>query len=246
LAVAGLAWCIEFGEKPNTSQLPDSDYVVHDGTRPEPKKVKTQGVVTIPAPADAKILFDGGNLDAWIEPKWTIKDRCLVAAQKNLLSRDSFDDCQLHIEWRVPKDRKVKGQSGGNSGVFFMNRYEVQILESFENKTYPDGQAGAMYGQYPPLVNPSAPQGEWQSYDIAFKAPRYEGDKCVSPAILTVFHNGVLIHHGQPYLGPTSHRRVAKYPGKHSEKAPLKLQWHGDPIEFRNIWIREVREYDQK
>ena len=243
--LAGIAWGVEFGVKPNTPKLPNVDYVVHDGTRPQPRKVSSKGAISIAAPGDATILFDGSNLDAWRENSWQVKDGILIASPKNLLSKESFGDCQLHIEWRVPVSQKVKGQKGSNSGIFLMGRYEVQVLESFSNKTYPDGQAGAMYGQYPPLVNASSPQGEWQSYDIMFRGPRYEGEKCVEPAKLTLIHNGVLLHLNQPYDGPTTHKNLALYPAKHRDKGPLRLQWHSDPIEYRNIWIREIGEYDQ-
>ena len=127
-----------------------------------------------------------------------------------------------------------------------MGKYEIQIMESHTNVTYADGQAAAMYGQYPPLVNASRPHGEWQSYDITFTAPEYKDGKVVKPATITVFHNGILVHNAQPYKGPTTHKRVASYPETHPEKGPLALQWHGDPIEYRNIWIRELGEYNTK
>ena len=200
----------------------------------------------VKAPGDAKILFDGTNLDAWTGAPWIVKDGSMIAHKKDITTKDSFRDVQLHAEWRVPAGRKLNGQGGGNSGIFFMGKYEVQVLQCLENKTYPDGQAGAMYGQYPPLVNASVAQGEWQSYDIVFIAPRYEGGKCVAPAKLTVFHNGVLLHNAKEYLGPSAHKRLASYPKNHPENGPIRLQFHGDPIEFRNIWIREVKDYDAR
>lgn len=234
---------------PDAPTIPGHKYSVHDTTRPQPRKVTPGGIITSPAPSDATILFDGTNIDAW-EGTWMIKDGILIATEEKdsyrLTTKESFRDCQFHIEWRIPKDREVDGQGGGNSGVFFMNLYEVQVLESESNVTYPDGQAGALYGQYPPLVNASKPQGEWQSYDIIFKAPVYEGDRVIKPAQATVIHNGVVVQAAQDYLGPSVHRTTPSYPAEHPESAPLYLQWHGDPIEFRNIWIRPLGEYDQQ
>lgn len=244
LGVLGVGMGVEVGEKPDTAKLPGVPYVVHDGTRPQPRKVESGGAVSVSAPSDATILFDGKGTDAW-KGKWTVKDGVLIASPGDLSTKEEFGSCQLHIEWRIPAGRKVHGQSGGNSGVFIMGRYEVQIMESHTNQTYPDGQAGSLYGQSPPLVNASVPQGEWQSYDIIFDAPKYEGDKCVEPAAVTILHNGVLLHHRKPYLGPTGHKRLATYPNKHPERAPLRLQWHGDPIEYRNIWVRPQGSYDE-
>jgi len=170
----------------------------------------------------------------------------IASKEGNNHSKKSYASCQLHIEWRVPADRQVDGQKGGNSGVFFMDMYEVQILESHTNVTYADGQAGALYGQYPPLVNPSLPQGEWQSYDINFTAPVYKDGKCIEPTRITVYHNGVLIHNNQAFQGPALHKLVTSYPKEHPKKGPIRLQWHKDPIEFRNIWIRDLSGSDKK
>lgn len=240
----GLAFAVNFGEKPDTPQLPGVPWVVHDGTRPQPRKIETKGAVAVQAPADAKILFDGSDLDAWTGADWKVADGILTAADKDLQTQEEFRDVQMHIEWRVPAKLEVDGQTGGNSGVFLMGLYEVQVLACYDNKTYPDGQAGGMYGQFPPLVNASVPKGEWNSYDLVFKAPRYEGEKCVEPAKLTLFHNGVLLHNAKEFLGPTRHKELAGYPATHPEKGPIRLQWHNDPIQYRNIWIREVGEYD--
>ena len=245
LSLSSMALAAEFGEKPDTPELPGGKYVVHDGTRPQPRHVQTAGAVSVPAPGDAKVLFDGSNLDAWKGAAWKIVDGSMVAADKNIETKDSFRDVQLHIEWRIPAGREIHGQSGGNSGIFLMGLYECQVLQNLENKTYPDGQAGGMYGQYPPLVNASVAQGEWQSYDLVFIAPRYEGEKCVEPAKLTLFHNGVLMHNAKPYLGPTQHKKLASYPKTHPKKAPISLQWHNDPVEYRNIWVRDLGDYDQ-
>jgi hypothetical protein len=213
-------------------------------TRPVPPVVETKGAVSVAPPSDAKVLFDGKDLSAWRDPKWKVDNGILIAAAGDLTSIEEFGDCQLHVEWRVPAGRKVDGQGGGNSGIFLMNRYEVQVLQSNNNRTYADGQAGAVYGQSPPLVNATAPQGEWQSYDIIFEAPVYEGKVVKKPARVTVIHNGVLLHHAKEFLGPTQHMKLATYPESHPAKAPLHLQFHGDPIEYRNIWIRQPGSYD--
>ncbi len=223
-----------------TAKQPWSNYTVHDKTRPLPPKVKVDKPITTPAPSDAIVLFNGKGTSEWTQP-WRVKDGVMIASPKDNLTKREFADCQLHLEWRVPAGRKVKGQSGGNSGIFLMNLYEVQILESHDNLTYADGQAGALYGQTPPSVNASLPQGSWQSYDIFFKAPRYDGKKLISPAYITVIHNGVVIHNHQQFYGPTKWRRVFKYPETHPEKAPIRLQWHRDPIEYRNIWVRPLK-----
>jgi len=146
---------------------------------------------------------------------------------------------QLHLEWAEPAPAQGESQGRGNSGVFFMGRYEVQILDCFENLTYPDGQTASLYGQYPPLVNACRKPGEWQSFDIVFEAPRFDGDKLVSPARATVFHNGVCVQHAQEILGATQHRAVATY-AAHPAKLPIKLQDHGNPVRFRNIWVRPM------
>lgn len=219
---------------------PWSEYKVHDMQRPTPTKVKAQGAVQTPAPADATVLFGGTDTSAFTKD-WKVKGGALIASPGDTHTKESFGNCQLHLEWRVPTGRKVAGQIGGNSGVFLMGLYEIQIQESHTNITYADGQAGAIYGQTPPLVNASLPQGEWQSYDILFTAPKYADGKLVSPAFVTVIHNGVVIHNHQKFYGPTVYRKVAQYPETHPEKAPIRLQWHGDPIEYRNIWVRTLK-----
>ncbi len=225
---------------------PWSGYAVHDKDRPHPVKVEATSITTTPAPADADIIFDGNNTDA-LTKAWPIKDGVLIATKLgNNETKKSYGSCQLHLEWKIPAGRKVNGQQGGNSGVFLMKKYEVQVQESHTNVTYADGQAGAIYGQFPPLVNPSRPQGEWQSYDITFTAPEYKDGKVVKPAAMTVLHNGIIIHNGQELKGPTKHKTVTKYPASHPEKAPISFQFHGDPIEYRNIWVREIGEQQKK
>lgn len=225
---------------------PWSGYKVHDMERPFPEKVKTKGAVTVAAPKDAIILFDGEDTSAFLKP-WPVKDGVMVASKGgNLLTKEKFADCQVHLEWRVPAGRKVEGQIGGNSGIFLMNLYEIQIQESHTNVTYPDGQAAAIYGQHPPLKNASSPQGEWQSYDIIFKAPIYNEDGVETPAYITVIHNGVVVHHAQELQGPTKGRKITPYPKTHADKAPIRLQWHKDPIEFRNFWVRKITTQKKK
>lgn len=224
---------------------PWSGYAVHDENRPHPEKVEVSSITTTTPPADADVIFDGKNTDA-LNKKWDIKDGILIAGKLgNISTLKSYGSCQLHVEWRIPAGRKVIGQGGANSGVFLMGLYEVQVQESHTNVTYADGQAAALYGQFPPLVNASKPQGEWQSYDIIFTAPVYKDGKIDKPAYITVIHNGVIVHHAQEFKGTTSHKVVCSYPDNHPEKAPISFQWHGDPIEFRNIWVRDLSESKQ-
>ncbi|MCA8969568.1 MAG: DUF1080 domain-containing protein [Planctomycetes bacterium] len=233
-------------------------YHVHDGTRPQPTRV-TPGETPPQAPSDATVLFDGTSLDAWRSAKgeagWQLIDdgsMQVVRGTGSVTTKEQFGDCQLHLEWRTPATSKGKGQGRSNSGVFFCGRYEIQVLDSFENRTYPDGQAAAMYGQWPPRVNASRAAGQWQTYDIVFEAPRYDADgELVSPAFATVFHNGICVHNRQAFDGPTSHKRAASY-GKAPrgttdgiERGPLSLQDHGDPVAYRNIWIRPLHAYDE-
>lgn len=218
----------------DTPLLPGSKWRVHDGKRPQPDLVKPD-----PVPSDAIVLFDGKDLSKWKESGWKVENGYVEIGKGNLVTKEEFGDCQFHIEWCAPSPAKGEGQGRGNSGIFFLGRYELQILDSYENKTYPDGQAAALYGQYPPMVNASRAPGEWQSYDIVFIAPRFEGNELKSPAKVTVFHNGVVVHHAAEMIGQTTHRAVAKY-SAHGPKGPVMLQDHGDPVRFRNIWIRPL------
>lgn len=224
---------------PDGPKLPGVPYSVHDPARPQPPVIETAGPVVIKAPSDATVLFDGTSLDAW-SPGWVIKDDSMVATETNIQAKQSFGAIQMHLEWRAPAGRKVDGQQGGNSGIFLMGLYEVQVLQSHNNPTYPDGQAGAMYGQLPPLVNVTSPQGEWNSYDLAFEPPVYQDGKVVKPAKLSLMHNGVFVQSGELFLGPTQHQKLASYPTTHPETAPITLQFHGDPMEYRNIWVRPL------
>lgn len=229
----------------NTPFISDSGYRVHDSKRPYPEKVSNTSALYTKAPSDAKILFDGTDTSAWNGP-WQVKDGILISSEKDLVSKEKFGKIQLHLEFRIPAGRKIEGQKGGNSGIFLMGLFEIQVQESHTNVTYADGQAAAMYGQYPPLVNPASPQGEWQSYDIIFIPPIYAGKKLKEPARVTVLHNGVLVHHAQEFMGVSTFRRIAKYGGAIPEKGPIRIQWHQDPVEFRNIWVRDLGEYSKK
>jgi hypothetical protein len=210
----------------------------------EPKMV-TPGV-NGSAPSDAIVLFDGTNLDKWVGgDKWAIKSGVGIA--KGLLTtKDAFGDCQLHLEFAEPAEVRGNGQGRGNNGIGFMGgRYEVQVLDSWNNPTYFDGQCAAIYKQHPPLVNASRKPGEWQTYDIIFEAPRFKNDKLETPACVTVLHNGILVQNHLKLLGDTPYERAPAYT-PHPEKLPLVLLYHGDPVQFRNIWIREIKELDHK
>lgn len=192
------------------------------------------------APSDAIVLFDGKNLDAFNNAEtWKVENGVATVGKKSIDTKQGFGSCQIHLEFRTPEVVKGKGQGRGNSGVYIMCRYEVQILDSFENKTYFDGQCGAVYKQQPPTVNACRGPGKWQTYDIIFTAPKFgEDKKLISPAFVTVLHNGVVIHNHFKLHGGTSWSHRAKYTA-HPEKLPLRLQNHGNPIQFRNIWVRE-------
>lgn len=234
----------------DTPIIPGTKYHVHDGDRPQPRIIETGGAVGVKAPSDAKVLFDGGNLDAWTsrkgDPAWEIKDGAMVAHGSDIMTKDEFGAIQLHFEWRLPAGRKVDGQGGGNSGCFLMGLYEVQVLQSNNNKTYPDGQAGALYGLQPPLVNATSPQGEWNSYDITFEPPVYENGEFKTPAMVTVIHNGVVVQNREAFTGPSGYRKLSEYPAEHPETGPIRLQFHGDPVEYRNFWVRPLGERDQE
>jgi 3-keto-disaccharide hydrolase len=199
------------------------------------------------APSDAIVLFDGKDLSAWNGgEKWTVADGAITAGPGTLRSKDKFGDCQVHIEWASASEAKGNGQGRSNSGVFLMGPYEVQVLDSYENTTYHDGQCGAIYKQHPPLVNACRKPGEWQEYDIIWKAPKFDDEgKLVSPAFITVLHNGVVVQNHFELLGDTPYHRAPEYKA-HPDKGPISLQYHGNPVRFRNIWVRELKEVESK
>lgn len=194
-------------------------------------------------PADAIVLFDGTDLSKFrgqrnAEPKWKLENGVMeTTAGGGIFSRQEFGDCQLHVEWAAPSVVKGEGQGRGNSGVYLMGRYEIQVLDCYNNKTYPAGQCGAFYGHNPPLVNACRPPGQWQTYDIIFHAPRQLANGSIQPGSFTVLHNGVLIQDHIPVGGePTT---AAPLKGI-ADKGPLYLQDHGNPVRFRNVWIRRL------
>lgn len=241
----------------DTPMLPHVPYRVHDGTRPQPRVVDP-GTASTPdqpgrPPSDAVILFDGKDLSKWVcshdggAASWKVENGYLevVPGTGNIQTKEHFGDCQLHLEWAAPAEVKGEGQGRGNSGVFLMGLYEIQVLDCYNNPTYPDGTTAAIYGQYPPLVNACRRPGEWQTYDIIWEGPRFEGDQLVRPAYVTVLHNGVVVHHHTELIGPTTHRQVLSYQPQ-PPVGPLMLQDHGDPVRFRNIWYRPLKGYDQE
>ena len=192
------------------------------------------------APSDAIVLFDGTNMDAFHNGEaWKVENGYAQVAGKSVRTKESFGDCQLHLEFATPEVVKGKGQGRGNSGVYLMGKYEIQVLDSYENKTYFDGQCGSIYKQQPPTVNACRGPGKWQTYDILFTAPRFNEDGSLkSPAYVTVLHNGVMIHNHFELAGGTFWDQPAHYT-RHAEKLPISFQNHGNPVRYRNIWIRE-------
>ena len=221
-------------------------WLIHDVNRPAPPVV-TPGKV----PSDAVVLFDGTDLSEWTNTKggksgWIVKEGCMesVKGAGYIQSKRKFGSCQLHVEFATPEDVKGSGQGRGNSGVFLMGEYEVQVLDSCDNHTYPDGQCAALYGRNVPLVNASAKPGEWQSYDIIFHRPIFTGGKVVSraKATFTVLHNGVVVHDHVVLEGGTGWRgpHAISDSKPHADTGPISLQDHGNPVRYRNIWVREL------
>jgi hypothetical protein len=240
----------------DTPLIPGTPWHVHDGDRPQPPVVTPAATFShlAPAPSDATILFDGKDLSKWsdakgAEAKWKVADGIFetVRGTGMIRTRDKFTDFQLHLEFATPSAVSGSSQNRGNSGVMINGMYEVQILDSHDNPTYPDGQAGALYGQQPPLVNASKPPGDWQSYDIIFESPRWnDAGQLVKKAAVTVIHNGVVLHHRQEYFGRTDgiggvpHKTLGSYGAPHAPAVFIELQDHNNPVRFRNIWIREL------
>lgn len=237
----------------DTPFLPGDRWRVHDDARPRPRLVEP-GTASTPAqpgqpPSDAIVLFDGKDLSNWLErrrgktsePTWKVENGYMevVPGAGSHITKETFGDVQLHIEWATPAEPRGNSQKRGNSGILIMGLYEIQVLDSYDNISYADGQAGAIYGQYPPLVNASRKPGEWQAYDIIFEAPRFDGDKLEKPAFVTVFHNGVLLHHRKEMMGPMRPRQRSEYT-PHEPELGLMLQGHGNPVRYRNIWARRL------
>jgi hypothetical protein len=234
------------------------EWEVHDKNRPQPTVIQpgqpgtqqTNGQ----APSDAIVLFDGTDLSKWEkadgkDAEWKVENGYMEISRRtgSIQSKQGFGSCQLHIEWATPtettnkEDKPLKGQGRGNSGAYLMTKYEIQVLDSYDNKTYPDGQAASVYGQSPPMVNACRPPGQWQTYDIIFHRPIFDDDQVVKPAIVTVLHNGILVQENFAFEGISTHKKRAKYK-PHADKLPLCLQDHGNPIRYRNIWIRELED----
>jgi hypothetical protein len=243
LAVAALA--------PLTARAQVStQWPIHSMDRPRPPVVDP-GPYSAPAPppADAIVLFNGHDLSGWrnadsanLPARWKVESGYMevVSGTGNIATTRTFGDAQVHVEWETPVPATGEGQERGNSGVFLMGKYEVQVLDSYDNITYADGQAAAMFGQYPPLVNASRPPGQWQTYDIIWHGPRWSTSGDLSaPARITVFHNGVLVQDNVPLSGPTAFMHRPPYTHD-PDQLPLALQDHHSPVRFRNIWIRPL------
>jgi len=223
----------------DTPVLPWCGYHVHDPDRPAPKRVQP-GLSNSGAPSDAVVLFDGTDLSKWQPSKWTVEDEEIVAGPGNLTTKESFGDCQIHLEWQAPNPPVGEEWDRGNNGVLLMGLFEIQIFDTYTTPLYPDGQAASVYGQTPPLVNACRKPGQWQTYDIIFYAPVFQDGRLASPARVTVLHNGILVHHNQEIYGPTGHRILAKYDQPIEPKRPLTLSGHNNPVRFRNLWLRPL------
>lgn len=248
----------EYEKHPEGAPIPGQKWKVHDLQRPLPPKVTPALPVQSAAPpSDAIVLFNGKDLSQWISPqrgggppaeaKWKVENGYveMVPQGGSIATKEKFGDCQLHVEWTTlpPADPSRHGQGRGNGGVVLMGRYEIQVLSGYNNPTYSDGTAGALYGLYPPMVNPTRPEGEWNSFDIFFEAPRFQETTVVKPAYVTLIFNGLLAHHRAELLGSTSTLPLAKYQ-PHAVEEALVLQGHTGPTRYRNIWIRRLKGYD--
>ncbi|HZI31131.1 MAG TPA: DUF1080 domain-containing protein [Candidatus Binatia bacterium] len=231
----------------DTPMQPDGKWHVHDPARPQPPVVTTGKFSEMAAPpSDAIVLFDGKDLSHWRDKKtggpalWSIKDGVMVSAKGDIETTNEFGDMQLHLEFREPKLKGREGQDRGNSGVYLMGRYEIQVLDCYHNKTYADGTTGGIYGQHPPLANACRAPGEWETYDIIFNVPHFdENGKLLSPAYATVLLNGVVVQNHQAIRGDTNWRDPGHYTPT-GATGPLLLQYHNNSVSFRNIWVRPV------
>jgi hypothetical protein len=245
----------------NTPLLPGGKWHVHDPDRPQPPVVTPGAAFSqlAPAPSDAEVLFDGKDLSKWQSARgqaapWPIKDGYTeTAAGQGIRTRGKWADFQLHVEFATPTPARGTGQARGNSGILINNMYEVQILDSYHDKTYPDGQCAAIYGQSPPLVNASKAPGEWQTYDIIFESPRWDSQgKLEKKAVITVLHNGLVVQNHYELIGMTDGingrvpwNSLSKYAAPHPPEVFIELQYHNNPVRFRNIWIRKIGERDK-
>jgi len=238
----------------DTPLEPDGKWHVHDPARPQPPVV-APGKSVVDAPSDAEVLFAGKGLEKWqsmsgARATWKTNEDYVETAARggSIRTRGTWADFQLHVEWATPNPPHGEGQGRGNSGILINNMYEVQVLDSYQAKTYPDGQAGAIYGQRPPLVNASKAPGEWQSYDILFESPRWnEQGELTKKAVITVLHNGVVVQNHYELIGGTDgvnnavpYRSLSKYPPPHAPEVFIALQDHANPVRYRNIWIRSL------
>ncbi len=245
VASTGLIACFAGDQVHKTAT--DTGWKQHDIHRAKPPVIEPGGPTFAEAPRDAVVLFDGKDLDAWRgngggPAKWKVADGAMevVAGTGAIQTKESFGDVQLHVEWASPNPPVGTGQDRGNSGIFLMGDYELQVLDSYRADTYADGQAGALYGQYPPLFNASKPPGEWQTYDVAFRRPRFDdAGKLLEPARVTLIHNGVVVQDNEELLGHTNWLKWTPYESL-SEKGPIELQDHGHAVKFRNIWLRNL------
>lgn len=235
----------------NTAFNPDSRWRIHDPERPQPPTVTPGETASIPAPSDAIVLFNGKDLSQWVNsapngaqspPTWVVGDGYFEAQGGNLSTQESFGDVQLHLEYAIPADVTGTSQNRGNGGVTFMGRYEIQILDSFNNRTYADGMMASIYGEWPPLVNVSRKPGEWQSLDIVFEAPRFTGR--VTPGYFTILWNGVIVHNRAELYGTTTPTMTPHVYTAHDPELPLQLQGRAR-VRYRNVWIRRLKPYDQ-
>lgn len=233
-ALAGLA-CLTL-----VVSLPAEEYL--NGIEWEEPPVIAPGVENSDPPSDAIVLFGGEDLSQWKNGEnWPVKHGVAYSGRGQIVTKEEFGDCQLHLEWSAPTPIKGSGQGRGNSGVFLMGKYEIQVLDSYGNQTYHDGQAGAVYKQTPPAVNAMRPPGQWNTYDIFWTGPRFADDgSLTSPAYVTVVHNGILILNHFELKGDTPFHRPPEYK-QHPPEGPIALQDHGNPVRFRNIWIREFK-----
>ncbi len=240
----------------NTPMLPGTPWHLHDPDRPQPRVI-TPGATfsqNAPAPSDAQVLFDGHDLSQWQTERgdaavWKITDGSVETQPGGgIRTRGKWADFQLHVEWASPNPPHGDGQGRGNSGILINGMYEVQVLDSYQAKTYPDGQAAAIYGQSPPLVNASKPPGDWQTYDIIFESPRWnDAGEVTKKAIITVLHNGVVVQNHYELAGMTDGlspalpwKSLSKYPPPHPPEVFIELQDHNNPVRFRNIWVRTL------